>query len=186
MPATSLARQTAQFVPKRQRCGLAADFRFDRIACKQPANTRGPTCSSSAHRGTVRLLADRLVRASNEVQNPEDARLHGEACARPRPSGRVLVGDCERGGGRADVAGRTGPDRQHAVGDLAMLRWRLQERAGSASAERRPLLHLPRSGQSCCRSRAGGCFCSRARAWSNLGATPAWAVDVVASRVGVG
>ena len=57
-----------------------------RIACKEPASTRGPTCSSSAHRGTVRLRADRLVRASNEVQNPEDARLHGEACARP---GRV-------------------------------------------------------------------------------------------------
>src|SRR5450755_2942781 len=39
----------------------------------------------SAQRGTVRLRADRLVRISKEVQNPEDARLHGEACARPRP-----------------------------------------------------------------------------------------------------
>jgi len=66
-----------------------------------------PTCSSSAHRGTVRLLADRLVRASNEVQNPEDARLHGEAGARPRPSGRVLVGELASGCG----AGTAGPRR---------------------------------------------------------------------------
>jgi hypothetical protein len=92
-PGTAATADTLQFVPKRQRCGLAADFRFDRIACKEPVSARGPTCSSSAHRGTVRLRADRLVRASNEVQNPEDARLHGEACARARPSGRVLVGD---------------------------------------------------------------------------------------------
>jgi hypothetical protein len=39
--------QTLAIVPKRQRCGLVADFRFDRIACKEPASTWGPTCSDS-------------------------------------------------------------------------------------------------------------------------------------------
>jgi hypothetical protein len=63
--------------------------------CPAPG-TPGPSSLSTAQRGTVRLRADRRVQISKEVQNPEDARLHGEACARPRPSGRVLVGDCDR------------------------------------------------------------------------------------------
>jgi hypothetical protein len=48
--ATRSGHETPGFVPKRQRCGLAADFRFDRIACKEPASTWGPTCASSARR----------------------------------------------------------------------------------------------------------------------------------------
>jgi hypothetical protein len=50
-PGTAATADTLQFVPKRQRCGLAADFRFDRIARKEPVSARGPTCSSSAQGG---------------------------------------------------------------------------------------------------------------------------------------
>jgi hypothetical protein len=51
-----------------------------------------------ARRGTVSLRADRLVGISKEVRAPEDARLGGEARARPRLIGRMLVGGIRRAG----------------------------------------------------------------------------------------
>ena len=82
--------------------------------------------------------------------------LEGEVRSRV-PGGRKQ----ERGGRGADVcswanaraagssgslAGRTGLDRQQAVGDLPIFRWRLLERAEPASTKRRLLLHLRLSG----------------------------------------
>ena len=70
-----------------------------------------------AKRGTVRLRADRLVRTSKKVQNPEDDRLHCEACARPRPSGRVLAGRT-----RSSAAAQLGPEPHDCYVAIAIAR----------------------------------------------------------------
>ena len=43
--ATQSGYEIAGFVPERQRCRLAAGFRFDRIACKESASSCGRTCA---------------------------------------------------------------------------------------------------------------------------------------------
>src|ERR1019366_7521619 len=64
------------------------------------------------------------------------------ASAGTLPSGRMRA----RRRSCGSLAARTGLDRQQAVGDLPVFRWRLLERAEPASTKRRLLLHLRLSG----------------------------------------
>ncbi|MHB8658031.1 MAG: hypothetical protein ACYC91_08765 [Solirubrobacteraceae bacterium] len=54
-------RDTIEIDPERQRHRLAADLRFERIACKDPASTCGRACSSSAPRRALLAPAEMLV-----------------------------------------------------------------------------------------------------------------------------
>src|ERR1035441_10633849 len=68
------------------------------------------------------------------------ARLEGRTLALPSGRMRARRRSC------GSLAARTGLDRQQAVGDLPVFRWRLLERAEPASTKRRLLLHLRLSG----------------------------------------
>ena len=67
--AVAVRTGVAGGVPEHQRCRLAADFRFDRIACKEPASICDTACSLSAQRREVDVVTDVLLTNSEQVSD---------------------------------------------------------------------------------------------------------------------
>ena len=104
-------------------------------------------------------IGDRAIGPSQQLAGSGLLVLRRQ-CDRPPRAARERESDSAERGGRTlqigrirarwrswgSLAGRTGLDRQQAVGDLRIFGWRLLERAEPASTKRRPRLHLRLSG----------------------------------------
>ncbi len=126
---------------------LQADLGMD--AYRTGARQRREALQAAQRAAATRTRHDRyphfVHRASAAVQHSTPPiRANPRACLAGRRACFPLEGEV-----RSRVpalAGRTGLDRQQAVGDLPIVRWRLLERAEPASTKRRLLLHLRLSG----------------------------------------